>query len=48
MIGELGNFCLVLALCLSIFQSIIPMAGTLKNRPSWMPDVSTIRRLGWT
>ena len=47
MIGELGNFCLVLALCLSIFQSIIPMAGTLKNRPSWMRFSRPIAYLQW-
>ncbi len=36
MLGELGNFCLILALCVTIVQSIIPLAGTLKNRQSWM------------
>ena len=36
MIGELGNFCLVLALCVSLIQAIVPIAGTIKNRPSWM------------
>jgi len=36
MLGELGNFCLVLALCVTIVQSILPLAGTLKNRQSWM------------
>jgi len=36
MLAELGNFCLVLALCVSIAQSIIPIAGTYNNRQSWM------------
>lgn len=36
MIGELGNFCLVLALCLSIIQAIVPIAGTINKRLSWM------------
>ena len=36
MLGELGNFCLVLALCVSIAQSIVPLAGTYYNRQSWM------------
>ena len=36
MLGELGNFCLVLAMCVSIAQSIIPMMGTYNNRQSWM------------
>jgi len=36
MLGELGNFCLVLALCVSIAQSIIPLVGANRNRQSWM------------
>ena len=36
MLGELGNFCLVLALCVSVIQSVIPLAGTYRNRQSWM------------
>ena len=36
MLAELGNFCLVLALCVSIAQSIVPLAGTYYNRQSWM------------
>ncbi len=36
MIGELGNFCLVLALCVSIAQSIIPLIGAQTHRESWM------------
>ena len=36
MLGELGNFCLVLALCVSMVQSVIPLAGAYRNRQSWM------------
>ena len=36
MIAELGNFCLCLALCLTIAQSIVPIMGTHKNKNSWM------------
>ncbi len=36
MLGEIGNFCLVLALCVAIVQSILPLAGTFWNRQSWM------------
>ena len=36
MIGELGNFCLVLAFCVAIAQSVVPMAGAQRNRQSWM------------
>lgn len=36
MVGELGNFCLVLALCVTLAQSIIPLLGAAQNRSSWM------------
>lgn len=36
MLGELGHFCLVLALCVSCIQAIVPMAGTRSQRISWM------------
>jgi len=36
MLGELGNFCLVLALCVSMAQSVVPLAGTYRHRQSWM------------
>ena len=36
MLGELGNYCLVLALCVSIAQSIVPLLGVKLNRQSWM------------
>ena len=36
MTGELGNYCLVLALCVAIAQAVIPMLGAAKNKQSWM------------
>lgn len=36
MLGEIGNYCLILALCVSIMQSIIPIVGASRNRQSWM------------
>ncbi|MFT5572749.1 MAG: cytochrome c-type biogenesis protein CcmF [Cryomorphaceae bacterium] len=36
MLGEIGNYCLVLALCVSVCQSIIPIVGASTNRQSWM------------
>ena len=36
MLGEIGNFCLVLALSVSFAQAIIPLIGTSQNRQSWM------------
>ncbi|MCL4159285.1 UNVERIFIED_CONTAM: hypothetical protein GTU68_051303, partial [Idotea baltica] len=36
MTAELGNFCLALALCISVAQAIVPIVGAHKNRFSWM------------
>ncbi len=36
MIPELGNFSLILALCLAFLMSIIPMAGAATNNQLWM------------
>ncbi|MEM7358736.1 MAG: heme lyase CcmF/NrfE family subunit [Pseudomonadota bacterium] len=36
MIGELGTYCLVLALCVALAQSVIPILGAQQNRQSWM------------
>ena len=36
MIPELGNFALILALCLSLVLAIFPMAGSLNNTPGWV------------
>jgi cytochrome c-type biogenesis protein CcmF len=36
MIPELGNFAVMLALCLAALQTIIPMAGTVTGNQLWM------------
>ena len=36
MIPELGNFALVLALCLALVQAALPLAGAYKGREAWM------------
>ena len=36
MIPEIGHFALVLALCVSIVQAIIPLWGSLSGRASWV------------
>ncbi len=47
MLGELGNFCLVLAMCVAIAQSILPLAGTVRNRQSWMMFGRTAAYVQW-
>ena len=36
MTAELGNFCLALALCISIAQAILPILGAQKQKQAWM------------
>lgn len=36
MIAELGHFALILALCLAFTQALIPLAGTIANKPLWI------------
>ena len=36
MIPELGHFCLILALCMALVQSIYPLAGAARNKPAWI------------
>jgi cytochrome c-type biogenesis protein CcmF len=36
MIGEIGHFCLILALMLALAQGILPLAGAAKGRSAWM------------
>ena len=36
MIPELGNFALILALCLAVVLATVPMIGTLNNTPGWV------------
>ena len=47
MIGELGTFCLVLAFCVAIAQAVLPIVGTIANRPSWMSFSRTAAYLQW-
>ncbi|GAA6137703.1 heme lyase CcmF/NrfE family subunit [Arenicella sp. 4NH20-0111] len=47
MLGEIGNFCLVLALCVSVAQSILPLAGTMNRRQSWMMFGRTAAYTQW-
>jgi cytochrome c-type biogenesis protein CcmF len=35
-IPELGQFALILALCLATVQAVFPLLGSLNNTPSWM------------
>jgi cytochrome c-type biogenesis protein CcmF len=43
-IPELGQFALVLALCLATAQALFPLLGSLNNTPSWM---AMARPLAW-
>ncbi|TAJ94229.1 MAG: heme lyase CcmF/NrfE family subunit [Gammaproteobacteria bacterium] len=36
MIPELGHFCLILALCLALIQSIYPLLGAARDNPAWI------------
>lgn len=36
MIPEYGHFALILALCLAVLQSTVPLIGALQGRPTWM------------
>jgi len=36
MIGELGHFCLIVALVLALAQGILPLAGAARGVPGWM------------
>jgi len=36
MIAELGHFALIVALCIAVMQSIVPLAGAARRDASWM------------
>src|SRR3954452_658400 len=36
MIPELGQFALIVALCIALVQAVLPLAGSLRGEPSWM------------
>ncbi|VAX13596.1 Cytochrome c heme lyase subunit CcmF [hydrothermal vent metagenome] len=44
MIPELGHFALILAFCIAIVQSIIPLLGASLGKPGWM---ALARRAAW-
>jgi len=44
MIPELGQFALILALCLAIIQAIFPLVGSLNRTPDW---VALARPVAW-
>ena len=45
MIPELGHFALILALCLAIIQSSIPLIGAAKNNARWMAVAAPVARM---
>ena len=47
MIGELGSFCLALALCVALAQSTIPIIGAARQRQSWMAFSHSAAYLQW-
>jgi len=36
MIGEIGHFCLIVALLLALVQGVLPLAGAARGEPAWM------------
>src|SRR3954468_8786413 len=36
MIGEIGHFCLIVALMLALVQGVLPLAGAARGVPAWM------------
>ena len=36
MIPELGHFALIIALCMAVLQSVVPLAGAQRGLPSWI------------
>ncbi len=47
MLGELGHFCLTLALCVSAVQAGIPLLGTRFQKSSWMHFSRTAAYTQW-
>ena len=45
MIPELGHFALILALCLALVQSVLPLAGVARQRSDWLAATATIARV---
>ena len=40
MIVEIGHFAMILALCVAVAQSIVPMIGAARNDRAWMAVAS--------
>ena len=36
MIPELGQFALIVALCIAFVQAVLPLAGSFRGETSWM------------
>ena len=36
MTAELGHIALIIALCMAVFQTLVPMVGSFKGYQSWM------------
>jgi len=49
MIAEIGHFALILALCASLIQGVIPLIGAHKGRSDWIAlhDQPVRHRLFW-
>jgi len=48
MLAELGNFCLVLALCVSIAQGIVPLIGAQRRISKWMAFARSATYTQWS
>ena len=44
MIPELGQYALILALCMAIIQAVVPLVGTFNRTPAW---VALARPVAW-
>jgi len=42
---ELGHFALILALCLALVQSFLPLAGATRQRTDWLAATATVARV---
>ncbi len=45
MTPELGHFALILALCLALVQSFLPLAGAARQRADWLAATATVARV---
>ncbi|MBT8114229.1 MAG: cytochrome c biogenesis protein CcsA, partial [Arenicella sp.] len=47
MLGELGNFCLCLLMCVALAQTIVPLVGASKNQQNWMAFARNAAYVQW-